>query len=95
MNIKVDQSIPSANHLLFADDVMVFTKVNVDHIFKIKDIMDHFEQFSGQTFNQQKCELFLGHKTHPRICKIIARCFHTTPSNKPKRILASHCIMAK
>ena len=45
-------------HLCFADDLLIFTKGNLESIFGIQNIMKQFYLFSGLQLNNAKCELF-------------------------------------
>lgn len=45
-------------HLLFADDLMVFTKANVDFILGVINVLDLFYSISGLSVNTEKIEIF-------------------------------------
>ena len=45
-------------HLCFADDLLIFTKVNLESILGIQTIMKQFYLFSRLQLNNAKCKLF-------------------------------------
>ncbi|CAN1136539.1 LINE-1 retrotransposable element ORF2 protein [Linum perenne] len=46
-------------HLSFADDLLVFTKANVEAIEVIKSILNEFKEVSGLQFNPEKSKIYL------------------------------------
>ena len=45
-------------HLCFVDDLLIFTKGNLESILGIQNIMKQFYLFSRLQLNNAKCELF-------------------------------------
>ena len=45
-------------HLCFADDLLIFSRGNLDSIVGIQNVMKQFYLFSGLHLNNSKCELF-------------------------------------
>ena len=45
-------------NLCFADDLLIFTKGNLDSIIRIQNILKLFYSFYGLQINYAKCELF-------------------------------------
>ncbi|XP_057518017.1 uncharacterized protein LOC130798939 [Amaranthus tricolor] len=41
----------------FADDCIIFARANIDEALSIKNLLSHFEFFSGQQINRDRCEL--------------------------------------
>lgn len=45
-------------HLVFADDLLIFTKGNLDSVIEVKHVLNLFYSFSGLQVNCTKCEIF-------------------------------------
>lgn len=52
--IKVSRHAPSVNHLLFADDSYLFCKANEAEALKLMELLQIFEEASGQQVNLSK-----------------------------------------
>ncbi|WZY73147.1 hypothetical protein YC2023_005387 [Brassica napus] len=53
-------SSPKVTHLLFADDLLVFSDGESDSTAGIRDVMNQFKEWSGLDTNQSKSEIFYG-----------------------------------
>ena len=53
-------STPTATHLLFADDLLVFTDGSRHSISGVKNVMAGFKEWSGLDMNSEKSEIFFG-----------------------------------
>lgn len=51
---------PTLNHLLFADDTIIFVKGSVFELHKTKFLLDSFCEWSGQKINFHKSKVFMG-----------------------------------
>ncbi|XP_026419802.1 uncharacterized protein LOC113315758 [Papaver somniferum] len=69
--IKICGSAPSINHLLFADDCMVFCKANKVEAQNLMDILNIFGETSGQLINFNKSGVFFSKNTDPNLFSII------------------------
>lgn len=49
--VKASRSGPSFSYLFFADDLMLFAKVNAKNCNAIRDVLDTFCNLSGQTMS--------------------------------------------
>lgn len=61
--IRVARGSPRVNHLLFADDTMIFCKANKRCCESLKKILDSYKEASGQTVNYQKSSITFSKKT--------------------------------
>lgn len=51
------QGLQRINHLLFADDCMIFMKAELRQIAELKKLLEQFERFAGQRVNKDKSEI--------------------------------------
>ncbi|XP_020164172.1 uncharacterized protein [Aegilops tauschii subsp. strangulata] len=51
-------SAPPVNHLLFADDSLLFFKANVEGAEEVSQLLEIYARASGQRINKDKCSLF-------------------------------------
>ena len=51
------------NHLLFADDSLLFCKANMFEWVRIQQLLDLYEKASGQNFNRDKTSIFFSKNT--------------------------------
>ena len=56
--IKVSQRGPSVSHLMFANDLVLFSKVDNVNCCAIRDVLDEFCKISGQTVSEAKTRVF-------------------------------------
>ena len=56
--VKVSQSGPTFSHLLFADDLVFFVKVDLNNCLAIKDVLDMFCSLSSQSVSKAKSRVF-------------------------------------
>ena len=56
--LKVASSAPAVNHLLFADDSLLFVKASVEGAGEVSDLLDCYCQASGQRVNLEKSSVF-------------------------------------
>ncbi|KAK9901858.1 hypothetical protein M0R45_001916 [Rubus argutus] len=52
--IRICPAMPSIHHLLFADDSLLFGKVDLEECFHVKSILVDYELASGQKINLSK-----------------------------------------
>ncbi|KAL9690358.1 hypothetical protein QQ045_010756 [Rhodiola kirilowii] len=58
MGISVARGAPKITHLFFADDCMVYLRMNVNDFNAIKRVLDNYEAVAGQRVNYAKSEVF-------------------------------------
>jgi hypothetical protein len=56
--IKVAVSVPLVNHLLFADDSLLFLKGNREGAVELSTLLTNYCQASGQHINKEKSSIF-------------------------------------
>lgn len=61
--LQVTQKSPFVNHLLFADDTMLFCKTDVKNCKALKNILKRYEKSSGQSINLDKSTVTFSAKT--------------------------------
>ena len=63
MGISICRSSPSVTHLFFADNSILFCKVNPDGCQELKLILQKYEDASGQKINTDKSSIFFSTNT--------------------------------
>lgn len=66
--IKICRSAPILSHLLFADDSFLFFQANNNEADAIKDILQFYENASGQCINFQKSEVSFSANVSSQLC---------------------------
>ncbi|KAF9617265.1 hypothetical protein IFM89_035209 [Coptis chinensis] len=51
---------PGPSHLLFADDIIIFSKGDIRSLRCITNLLQRYAMISGQFVNKEKCKLFMG-----------------------------------
>ncbi|VFQ94479.1 unnamed protein product [Cuscuta campestris] len=57
-------SVRFPSHLIYADDLMIFTKGDTRNLLKLKNILGEYLQASGQEINFSKSRFYTSRKTH-------------------------------
>lgn len=70
--IKVSRRALSLSHLLFADDIMIFSRANTREVNQINIVLEEYARLSGQKINKAKSSLFCSGNTHPEV--VVALC---------------------
>jgi hypothetical protein len=76
--IKVSSNAPSFNHLLFADDSMVLLNANEQSAQHLQEILQLYENCSGQTINMEKSAIMFSQNTPRKTRKRVMRALHIT-----------------
>lgn len=63
--IRVARNCPKVNHLLFADDTMIFTRSDPSSCDALMEILSAYELASGQKINPLKSSITFSSKTPP------------------------------
>lgn len=64
-SIKVNRVAPPISHLMFADDIMIFVRVNRHEVAAVNGILAKYSRWSGQMVNYAKSALFCSANTNP------------------------------
>ena len=80
--IKASQSGPSFSHLLFADDILLYTKADYINCLAIRDVLDEFCILSRQSISEAKSRVYFSpnvdRDTRESLSNILG--FASTPS---------------
>jgi len=71
--IKVARNAPPINHLIYADDILLFTRADLDTIQHFKKTFDGFGRISGLCINPMKSEITFSPNTPNRFKKMMSR----------------------
>jgi hypothetical protein len=58
--IQIVATAPKVNHLLFADDCLMFSKTTTENVLKLKEILNLYCQAFGQRINHDKSSIYFG-----------------------------------
>jgi hypothetical protein len=58
--VKICGRAPGISHLLFADDSLLFFKVQKEHATRVKETLDLYASSTGQLINPSKCSILFG-----------------------------------
>lgn len=64
--IKVARGCPRVNHLIFADDTMIFCQASEKNCLKLNSILLQYEEASGHKINADKSSITFSSKTPPK-----------------------------
>ncbi|XP_026379639.1 uncharacterized protein LOC113274477 [Papaver somniferum] len=71
--VKAAKNAPGITHLIFADDILIFTKADMHNIHGIMDVLEYFGSVSGQMLNLDKSSVYFSHNINPSTREILAR----------------------
>lgn len=71
--IKIAPGDPSIPHLLFADDCLLFLKVDFHNVNNVLKIIEDFRRASGQMVNFNKSNVYFSAQVPRRFCRILTR----------------------
>ncbi|XP_026419847.1 uncharacterized protein LOC113315813 [Papaver somniferum] len=70
--MKISRSAPKTNHLLFADDCILFCKANDAQVQKLLSVIHQFSICLGQLINFNKSTVFFSSNLSPKACQNIS-----------------------
>ena len=56
--LSVAETAPAINHLLFADDSLLFSEANDENAVRVRDLLRTYCDASGQKINTDKSSIF-------------------------------------
>jgi hypothetical protein len=65
--VRVCPGAPSINHLLFADDSLLFFKIDNQSTHHLQGILSLYEDCSGQMINKEKCSIMFSPNTREEV----------------------------
>lgn len=80
--IKASRSGPAFSHLFFANDLVLFTRVDWKNCVAIREVLDSFCSISGQKVSHEKSRVFFSPNVSPEARSELSDIlgFHSTPS---------------
>ncbi|XP_026378591.1 uncharacterized protein LOC113273032 [Papaver somniferum] len=93
--IQICKDAPSMNHLLFADECMIFCKANLRECNNLIQIFKEFGQSSGQLINFSKYGIFFSKNTAPDIADNISNTLKVQRINPTDKYLGSPLFTTK
>lgn len=58
--VRICRRVPGISHLLFADDSLLFFKVQAEQAMKVKQVLQEYARSTGQLINPSKCSIMFG-----------------------------------
>lgn len=74
--IKVSRDASSISHLLFADDLLIFSRANAREANRLSATLEVYAKISGQKVNLAKSALYCSKNTHPVVVEELCRILH-------------------
>ncbi|XP_026383292.1 uncharacterized protein LOC113278749 [Papaver somniferum] len=71
--VKEARNAPGLTHLMFGDDILVFTKEDMHNIEGIMSVLDYFSSVSEKLLNLDKSSVYFSHNIPPSYRDILAR----------------------
>jgi hypothetical protein len=85
--VKICQNAPSISHLLFADDSIILIRATEGDSRQLQNILQLYEQFSGQTIDKMKSVVLFSRNTQPHQKKLVCDILQVTKETTSERYL--------
>jgi hypothetical protein len=93
--IKICQQAPSFNHLLFADDSLILLKVTEENAIHLQNILNLYEESSGQTINIDKSSIVFTKNTKDSDKKKMMHTLKITSEGRSSKYLGMPAFIGK
>lgn len=93
--IKVGRHCPSISHLFFTDDSILFWEATASGCHAIEEILQKYEDASGQMVNRDKSSLFFSPNTPNDVKEGIAGFLHIHCENRGGKYLGMPSIIGR
>ncbi|XP_026417287.1 uncharacterized protein LOC113312766 [Papaver somniferum] len=93
--ISVARGAPPINHLLFADDILIFTQANLTSVNNLLQVLKDFSLRSGRVINFDKSYVFYGNNMNPSVCSTVSNILGVQCMEKNEKYLGSPLINGK
>lgn len=84
---KLAPGAPTLTHLMFADDALLFTKVNQKEVYMMMRILNEYSAMSGQKINVSKSGIIFGKFVDPRTRASLEQILHMQRWENPGKYL--------
>ncbi|XP_026399921.1 uncharacterized protein LOC113295809 [Papaver somniferum] len=91
--VKVAALAPAINHLLFADDCLIFTQANTSSVNNLLEVLHMFNSQSAQVINFDKSAVNFSKKTKPEVAATIINILGVKTMTSKERYLGSPLII--
>ncbi|XP_043717635.1 uncharacterized protein LOC122665544 [Telopea speciosissima] len=85
--VRVRHRSEPITHLLFADDCLLFSRINLQEVNSLKDCLDLYCNATGQAINLKKSSLTFSPNTHDRIKRWFSRILKVKNGDGPAKYL--------
>ncbi|XP_026419515.1 uncharacterized protein LOC113315454 [Papaver somniferum] len=85
--VKAARNAPAITHLLFADDILIFTKVDMHNVSGILETLSLFGKYSGQMLNFNKSSVSFSNNISPADRTALSNALDMTEMNNTYKYL--------
>ncbi|XP_026398545.1 uncharacterized protein LOC113294369 [Papaver somniferum] len=93
--ITVARGVPPINHLLFADDCLIFTHANLTSVNNLLKILEDFSSQFVQVINFDKSSVFYSNNMDPSICNTLSHILGAQLMKENKKYLGSPLLIGR
>ncbi|XP_026459645.1 uncharacterized protein LOC113360344 [Papaver somniferum] len=91
--IKAARRTPPINHLLFADDCLIFTQANLTSVNNLKQLPHDFNSQSGQVINFDKSSILFNNNMDHDVCNTLKNILGVNYMDKNEKYLGLHFLL--
>ncbi|XP_026430302.1 uncharacterized protein LOC113326839 [Papaver somniferum] len=93
--ISVARGAPPINHLLFADDCLIFTHANLTSVNNLLQVLQDFSSPFGQVINFDKSSILFSNNMDPVVCDSLSNILGIQPMSKNEKYLGYPLIIGR